>query len=543
VPDALANSPLTTDDLKADMRAILGGDAQSSATPAAQQTPPADPGRPMPDAPNTHSVFEAIAQSMQYANSFDLGTFDLQGRFNQFDRVDDARRGRSTPAQAETVPTIPADDYRDVYHMNGPWSDLPGRRGGCGPSGLAMSVAPERSLTMFDTGEHVLTAGDLYVDQLRVGSDGSVLLSYGQILSMPDLFESVDELRAADPAELRRLKDLIVANTTFYREGKRNPSLDVSNERWDVETNGRYLQLAEDNYSHFSPPSVIGVEFTTTRSDNRSEWIKYHHRAAHEMRALLEANPAAPQPTSAMGTNAFGDHFLTDAFAAGHMVNKELIIDRFRRNFFNGAHLNDAGKNFFSQVAKKSFHGRVAAEISKLETASYPLCVWGFCIPWRPNIDSADLFAKVLQQAAEAEPVKIGNLAAKALHDHLNRTGVAVTNDAGDAWTVFGDGHMNDDNPKGKSLEIMRRAVQQSVDNMLDPAILAPTLDMVPLIERVFRYLPKITPTGLTQVTQALATYTDPTSAKLVDAAAALVGSQLDSLVKQLLKSGKLQNA
>ena len=538
VPAALANSPLTNADLAADLQTILGG-GTGSAEPAKPPEPaPVDPGRPV-DAPNTQKIFDAIAQSMEYSNSFNLGNFELDRRIDQFNRADDARRGAVTqpppaqrpPAIAQTL-TTPAE----TVHVR-----APGQQVICGPLGLAMAVAPAHSTAMFDTGEHVLTADDVYVDQLRAGNDGSVLFSYGQFVAMADLFETVDDLRAADPGELRTLKDYIARNASYYRAdpGRRNKADNISNEQWDKATNGRYLKLAEDNYAHFSPPSVLGATFTTTKPDNRSEWIRYHSRAAHEMRALLQANPSATQPTSAMTTNAFGDHFLTDAFAAGHLVNKEFVVDQFRRNFFTGAGLNEAGKRFFAQVAKKSFHDKVAREISKLETsAQWEACFLGICIPFHPNINNADRFASVLQQAAEAEPDKIGNLAIKALHDYLNRTGVPVTNDAGDTWTLFGDGHMD-----ATTLAVMRRAVRQSIDNMLDPAILATPLDMVPPIERVFKHLPKPTPAGLAQVNQALATYTNPNASELIDAAADLIKDGIDTLVKELLASGKLKPA
>jgi hypothetical protein len=563
IPASLAQSPLTTADLAADLQAILGGGRDDTAAPQTRyQSAPAaetlsepDLGGSMPDAPNEHSIFDAIALSMEHANKFDLGTRTLQRRFDQFDRADNMRRAQpattpaatatpftTSPPSISTPPvndTIPARAFYEVYDQHGPWSELPGRTAACGPSGLAMSMAPERSTAMFDTGEHVLAAGDLYVDQLRVGPDGSVLLSYGQVVSMPDLFATVDDLRMADPAELRHLKALIARNTAYYRDGKVNKADDVSNEEWDQATNKRYLKLAEENYDHFSPPSVLAMTFPTTKPDNRAQYIHYHSRAAHEMRRLLQANPNATQPTSAMTTNAFGDHFLTDAFASGHLVNKEVVLDRFKRTFFTGAHLNDAGKAFFQQVAEKSFHGDVADQMSKLETANYPVCAWGFCIPWHPNITSADRFTTVLQQAAEAEPVKIGNLAVKAVHDHLNEVGVLVGNDAGDPeWTLYGDGHMD-----ATTLAIMRRAVQQSVDNLLDPAILAPTLDMLPLIERVFAHLPKVTAAGLAQVNQAIATYTDPTSSSLIDTAARLIEKQISSLVTALLDSKKLKKA
>jgi hypothetical protein len=112
------------------------------------------------------------------------------------------------------------------------------------------------SRPFYDTGEHVLAANGQYADMLRVGKGQAVRLSYGQIIAMGDLYDTVDDLLDADPAELNRLKTLIIRSTTYY-EGKRaNAKLDVSNEEWDDATQGRYLKLAEGNYEHFSPPSV-----------------------------------------------------------------------------------------------------------------------------------------------------------------------------------------------------------------------------------------------------------------------------------------------
>ena len=129
-----------------------------------------------------------------------------------------------------------------------------GRDACCAPSALKLQLAePDASLArpFFDAGEHALAGGDLYPNQLHVGSGTGVLFSYGELIAMGDLYESPDQMMDAAPAELTRIKALIDRSTEYYRTGKATKSLDVSHDEWDKATNERYLKLAEDNYHHF----------------------------------------------------------------------------------------------------------------------------------------------------------------------------------------------------------------------------------------------------------------------------------------------------
>lgn len=554
------------DDLAADMQAILSGRkvydpdtgsvrdrGSSTSRPAA-----APPERPAPEARDDQAIFDRIKQSMEHANSFDLGTVELGRRFGGFDRAHDRSRSAPAPGRPGSAPTAvgPADFARDLeainrgravplsreelraaYDATGPWSGLPGRDGACGASSLALSLAPERSTAMYDTGEHVLAAGDLYPDQLVVGASPGVSFSYGQIVAMADFYESVDQMLAASPAELGRLKALIMRNTAFYRDNRRDASDDVGHAEWDAATGGRYLKLADANYAHFSPAAVLGMREVGREATNRSRWEELHERAIREMQQLvLTHRDATPIPVGPLTTNAFADHFLTDAFAAGHVVNKEVVIERFRANFFSGGDLNAAARAFFEQVASRAYTGEVARRFSRLEPSA-PLCAAGLCVPLHPNIRTAGMFAEVLSQAAAAEPVRFANLAVKIVHDKLNREGIEVVNDAGDpAWRLTGDGSLNP-----TSLAVMRRAVQQSVDDINDPAILASNLDTAPFLARVWRHVPRPTTSGVAQATRAIAAFTDPGNADLVAATADLISAQLDSLVAALVDSGRMR--
>lgn len=527
--------------------------------------PAAVPERPVPEARNDQAIFDRIAQSMEHANSFDLGSVELGRRFGGFDQAHERHRaaprgGRASAASvapAKPAPVSPGafvedlaaitrdrstplsrEELRSAYGRQGPWSGTPGRDSACGASSLALVLAPERSTAMYDTGEHVLAVGDLYPDRLVLAGSPGVAFSYGQVVAMPDFYESVDQLLAAPPAELSRLKALIERNTEYYRGNRRDASKDVSHDEWDAATGGRYLRLADSNYAHFSPASLLGMSGGGREATNRSRWEELHQCAIREMQQLVLAHrDSTPFPVGPLITNAFADHFLTDAFAAGHAINKEVVIERFRSRFFAGGDLNADARTFFDQVARRAYTGRVAERFSQLQPAELPLCVGGLCLPVRPNIRTAGMFAEVLKQAAEAEPVKIANLAVKIIHDKLNLDGLEVVNDAGDpAWRLTGDGSLNP-----TSLAVMRRAVQQSVDNINDPAILATGLDPAPFLARVWRHVPRPTSAAVAQATRVVETCTDPRSADFVTATADLITQQLDSLVKALLDSGRMQ--
>jgi hypothetical protein len=527
-----------------------------------------------------HEIFDRIAQSMQYANAYDLGTVSLENRFKEFDRQEDQRRRaskkqngapqssttptrttpRAQPADLDSVQPSTADFVADLDAIK---SQPPGR------TYSAQTGGQTHSQPFYDTGEHVLAGNGQYEGMLRVGKGQSVPMSYGQIIAMGDLYETADDLMKADPGELNRLKTLIERSTKFYEGKKSNRSLDVSNEEWDDATKGRYLKLAEGNYEHFSPRTVaMRSAYHGSHGDNKSQWEHYHRLAIEDAQQEFLAQP--PNVSiffeRALIINAFGDHFLTDAFAAGHLINKEVMIHQFRSTFFKGKDLSSAGERFFDRVADIAWKGDLAEKFSKLEAVDYPTAhvPWwvgvvpilipiagrDVPVPVHPPINTADRFATVLKQAATQQPERVGNLIVKALHDYLNENGVEVTNDAGDGkWILPGDGTMTagtgslTESDLAKNLEIMRKAVQQSINDINDPSIRADNLNFNKYFSGVWRYVPKPTSASQKQVATLIANYTDPTSSVLVQALADIATEQLNSFVKALIDAHKLQPA
>jgi hypothetical protein len=550
-------SAVTEDDFVADMQAILSG--QKVFDPATKRTveperlsqPATHDDPPTPDAENAEAIFDRIARSMTYANAYDLGTVELENRFADFDRVADHREhAKQAPKSAPTAGAPMAmsvvgraevvQDLDEIRRMQPAGEagapDAPvlapahEEHCACGPaSRSALPADGALSRPFFDAGEHMWPAADLYDDRLRVGASAGVPMSYGHIIAMADLYETVDEMMTTSVAELTTVKRLIDRNLEYYRGNRSNPALDVSHEEWNKVTGGRYLRLADDNFAHFTP-------------ENRSAWQEHHARAIEEAGRLWAAPENANRsvfPEWPLIINAFGDHFLTDAFASGHLISKTAMVAEFKRRFFaKPGDLNGAGESFFERVAEGAFVGKVRQRFSVLETVDYPVCVWGWCLKWHPNIDTVNAFRKLLVQAAEQEPDKVANFVVKALHDRLNREGVQVTNRAGDTWRLMGDGRLD-----GKTLEVMGKAVRQSADNLDDPSTRASNLNFGPYFEKVWRYVPTPTPAEAQRIAGLVREYTDPASRTLSAAAATLITEQVDSLISVLIEQKKLKPA
>ena len=93
-----------------------------------------------------------------------------------------------------------------------------------------------------------------------------------------------------------------------------------------------------------------------------------------------------------------------------------------------------------------------------------------------------------------------------------------------------------------KSLEIIKQAVQQSVDNINDKSILASNLNFDHYFEKVWRYIPKCTSASFLTLERLTKEYIDPTSQVLIDASAEIITEQVDLLVAKLLEAKALRS-
>lgn len=128
-----AKPKITDDDFMADMQSILTGKkmfdpvtkrtidknqsaAQSQPQPAARQKE--EDVKPL-ETKNEHAIFDKIAQNMRYANTFDLGSFDIEQRFDDFDKMEEIKeRTKKISKEKSHTPTKTSPETARAGHSD-----------------------------------------------------------------------------------------------------------------------------------------------------------------------------------------------------------------------------------------------------------------------------------------------------------------------------------------------------------------------------------------------------------------------------------------
>ncbi len=241
---------------------------------------------------------------------------------------------------AELVAALEADPLRKA----GGKIRVGKRTVGTGPG------APQETVEL-SPGEIIAMAGDLYA------SPEGIATAATQPLDKPGAKNEIDKLRE-----------------TIVKERKGEVS--DPNKAYEDITGGRYLKLAKQNDEHFAPR-------------NRQEWRRLHEQALAEAKAA-KTDEALQH---ALLVDAAGGHFLTDAYAAGHLFRKNELLAAIR-----------------------------------LHLAKNPL---------KTQNPEAQTYAGVVTASGNADQLVLKNI-----HDRLNREGFDVTNAAGMAWRTYGDAQL-----------------------------------------------------------------------------------------------------
>jgi hypothetical protein len=347
-----------------------------------------------------------------------------------------------------------------------------------------------------------------------------VTLDYGVGIAMGDFFKDPASMLTMSKAKLQALADLV---------RKEKSGGKVTTDDWQKATDDKFLTLAEENEAHFAPsnPSLVAPSSASTGKDHKTLWEKTHRDAL--------TTSQGGNKDEALRINSFADHYLTDAFAAGHLINKLDVMEKFKGGLSRdakGEFIGDA-KAFFDSVASKCFVGSLQAAFSNYESVQTHLGI-------HPNIDSAGRFSTLLQEVHKVKPEYLANTIAKAVHDSLNQLpgGLEVENNAGDKWSLSGDKTLN-----SKTRDIGRKAVARSLLNVLEVFRQMAALNLPELFKRVWDFVPHPTAAGTRIVTEKVTTGTDPKTASLVAAVVALINENYMLLRAELVKRGFLRKA
>jgi hypothetical protein len=233
-------------------------------------------------------------------------------------------------------------------------------------------------------------AGGKITAGTRIGAGGKedVRLTPGEITALSgDFYKGPDEIAVAASQRIEKRKSVSRPNE---KEGGKNElekilqaieqerrgELPDANKAYEQITKGRYLDLAKTNDVHFAPR-------------NRVEWRRLHEQAIAE--ATTAKDDRALQ--HALLVDASGGHFLTDAYASGHLFDKGKL------------------------VARITLH---------LQTR-----------PLRTENPEVQLYAGIVTLSGNAD-----QLVLKSIHDRMNIEGFDVTNAAGMKWRTFGDAQL-----------------------------------------------------------------------------------------------------
>jgi hypothetical protein len=248
---------------------------------------------------------------------------------------------------------------------------------------------------------------------------------------------------------------------------------------------GDYLDLAQNNLSHFSP-------------DNFHHWANQHERACEAHKKAKDDGGRA----MALASDNFGAHFLTDRFSTGHFVDKaelmtyatSMMVDTARGNVAGSAEMshdellrtelknavsacfddpsvmhqweegvNEAIKNqTVTRAEGLAMRNLSASMVSDMITDVLMESPWRTYEQGRGPVEEVnekgaggrsghDLsrgqgpvskYKKDAKADGKTYQLGVGNLAALQVHDALNAIGFTVENGMGDRWRCQGDDHL-----------------------------------------------------------------------------------------------------
>lgn len=290
-----------------------------------------------------------------------------------------------------------------------------------------------------------------------------VALTTGQINAMGDFVGSVDELYELDAATLLALRDALERHAA-------DPDAVGSGEIGAI-VGDRYAELALDNGAHFA-------------GENLDTWGE-HHATALGLAQQAAASGDAALADRARATEAFGAHFLTDTFSAGHGFEKQPVMDQVTTSL---------GEKERQAVVRAVSDGVLARCGDTIDGYEVDTGLGHMAI-------GTHTFRKILTTADQKRPELLPNTVVRAAHDTLGELGVEVANDHHAPWVMKGDHEMDE-----VSLQMASQACAAS-SGAVEAALAGRP---VPATAEVLSWVPQPTTDGQAVIDHVLAEVTDP---------------------------------
>jgi hypothetical protein len=308
-----------------------------------------------------------------------------------------------------------------------------------------------------------------------------VYFTFGEISAAADFFSlkamlesGKDDLKKED---LQKLKNGLVEIENHPEYSKEKKDLVLSEA-----TNGRIVDLATSELDHFAPskhsreevfarvltrikPPRSNLAYAATNdpiggfvgTDNETSYKFYQNQGLNFMREAAKPGLSPEQieekKNLAYICSAYADHFLADAFSAGHQFSKLDMEDEFKK--IVNTH------SFYKALGDAAWKKTEIQNAFKTKTTAFSFSAFG---GGPGDVTSGKEMAQFLEAVSEKRKDVFPNAAVMTLHNRLNRKGVSVQNSFA-KWKTGGDGELAK-NPETRFH--MQEAIKASFNQLQD---------------------------------------------------------------------------
>lgn len=328
-------------------------------------------------------------------------------------------------------------------------------------AGTIIGAAVPGSVQKFESGEHMelgdeATKGE-HGEAKTVELAADYRITYGEMVAMGgDFFGGISEMRAlaGNPGKGAGSREEIeyVRVVKVHGQDKREGEF---SEAARLAADKRYYKLAASNPSHFVNPESGDASKSIADKTKHGDWdafkgrfkgmsdnavAHYHMNHLIAIREAMDAGKAGRGIDGALASNAFGDHYLTDSFSAGHNRTPRTSAT---------AYWNGKTPMFFY-----NFKGFLAQKLA-------------FYIDdhkWGGVVTTQIIWEKSKAAVDDALAKKgmpdftLGDLVSGAIHDYDNTKGISVKVDGADK-KIFGDGKLHQGDTKDVAMTAVRASV------------------------------------------------------------------------------------
>jgi hypothetical protein len=374
----------------------------------------------------------------------------------------------------------------------------------------------------YESDEHVRIGDGAGTELVMVNG---VEMTMGQINALADYYGSPEEMLEVDPCRLRMALELL------ERETAQPGSVTV--DEWQEATENRYLELSKANDDHFAPSNPDLCAPSGDGGRNHADTWEGHYTAALGLAG--EAKDEPDKYNEALLHCGFAEHYLVDAFSAGHLFNKGDVMARTESRvnelwiWEKSALLQRIADGVFPASAEIISEYQMGVE-AEIPGPPGSIGMW-------TDIDSPGEFGLLLKAGYLTDNDLLHNGVVKAAHDFLNdhEGGVAVANDLHpEGWRMSGDGTL--DTEHGViTKQYCEEALQVGRWNL--EAARSAGYWRVSWIDEMQGLFPRVTEESAALIAETIERMSDP-SGDLVPSVTAVVNKSIRDIMEELVREG-----